>query len=122
MSARLPTTRSFATRCATGTRLRTTSFYADDAGNIGMISAGYFPLVAQGQPWLPMPGTGEYDVTGTVPYDDIPQVYDPPEGFIWSANQRQVGPDYPYYIGTASNFFNPGYRANEIKRVLSQAG
>jgi penicillin G amidase len=96
--------------------------YADDAGNIGLISAGYFPLVAQGQPWLPMPGTGEYDVTGTVPYDDIPQVYDPPEGFIWSANQRQVGPDYPYYIGTASNFFDPGYRANEIKRVLSQAG
>jgi penicillin amidase len=96
--------------------------YADDAGNIGMISAGYFPLVAQGQPWLPMPGTGEYDVTGTVPYDDIPQVYDPPAGFIWSANQRQVGPDYPYYIGTASNFFNPGYRANEIKRVLSQPG
>jgi penicillin G amidase len=94
--------------------------YADDAGNIGLISAGYYPLVAQGQPWLPMPGTGEYDVTGTVPYDDIPQVYDPPAGVIWSANQRQVGPDYPYYIGTASNFFNPGYRANEIHRVLSQ--
>jgi penicillin G amidase len=96
--------------------------YADDSGNIGLISAGYFPLVAQGQPWLPMPGTGEYDVTGTVPYDDIPQVYDPPAGYIWSANQRQVGPDYPYYIGTASNFFDPGYRANEIKRVLSQDG
>jgi penicillin amidase len=94
--------------------------YADDRGNIGMISAGYFPLVAKGQPWLPMPGTGEYDVTGTVPYDDIPQVYNPPDGIVWSANQRQVGPDYPYYIGSASNFFDPGYRANEIKRVLSQ--
>jgi penicillin G amidase len=94
--------------------------YADDAGNIGLISAGYYPLVAQGQPWLPMPGTGEYDVTGTVPYDDIPQIYNPPSNIVWSANQRQVGPDYPYYIGTASNFFDPGYRANEIKRVLSQ--
>ena len=94
--------------------------YADDQGNIGLISAGYFPLVAQGQPWLPMPGTGEYDVTGTVPYDDIPQVYNPPDGVIWSANQRQVTSSYPYYIGTASNFFDPGYRANEIKRVLSQ--
>jgi len=96
--------------------------YADDAGNIGLISAGYYPLVAQGQPWLPMPGTGEYDVTGTVPYDDIPQIYDPPSNIVWSANQRQVGPDYPYYIGTASNFFDPGYRANEIQRVLSQPG
>jgi len=96
--------------------------YADDLGNIGLISAGYYPLIAKGQPWLPMPGTGEYDVTGTVPYDDIPQIYNPPGNIVWSANQRQVGPDYPYYIGTASNFFDPGYRANEIKRVLSQPG
>jgi len=96
--------------------------YADDQGNIGLISAGYYPLVAKGQPWLPMPGTGEFDVTGTVPYDDIPQVYDPPGNIVWSANQRQVTSDYPYYIGTASNFFDPGYRANEIHRVLSQDG
>jgi penicillin amidase len=94
--------------------------YADDKGNIGLISAGYYPQVAKGQPWLPMPGTGEYDVTGTVPYADIPQIYDPPGNVVWSANQRQVGSDYPYYIGTASNFFDPGYRANEIHRVLSQ--
>jgi penicillin amidase len=97
--------------------------YADDRGHIGLISAGYYPQVpAAAQPWLPMPGTGEFDVTGTIPYNDIPQVYDPPAGFIWSANQRQVSNDYPYYIGTASNFFDPGYRANEIKRVLSQPG
>lgn len=96
--------------------------YADDQGNIGLISAGYFPLVAKGDPWLPMPGTGEYDVTGTIPYDAIPQAYNPPDGIIWSANQRQVTDRYPYYIGTASNFFDPGYRANEIHRVLSQPG
>ena len=97
--------------------------YADDRGNIGLISAGYYPQVpAKAQSWLPMPGTGEYDVTGTIPYDDIPQVYDPPDNIIWSANQRQVTANYPYYIGTASNFFDPGYRANEIHRVLSQPG
>jgi penicillin G amidase len=96
--------------------------YADDGGNIGLISAGYYPQVAKGQPWLPMPGTGEYDITGTIPFDDIPQDYNPPSNIIWSANQRQVTKDYPYYIGTASNFFDPGYRANEIHRVLSQPG
>jgi penicillin amidase len=94
--------------------------YADDRGNIGLISAGYYPQVAGGQPWLPLSGTGEDDVTGTIPYDRIPQVYNPPTGVIWSANQRQVGPDYPYYVGTASNFFDPGYRANEISRFLGQ--
>ncbi|HKC18162.1 MAG TPA: penicillin acylase family protein [Candidatus Dormibacteraeota bacterium] len=96
--------------------------YADDKGNIGLISAGYYPqFPAKAQPWLPMPGTGEYDVAGTIPYDDIPQAYDPPDNIIWSANQRQVTANYPYYIGTASNFFDPGYRANEIHRVLSAA-
>ena len=96
--------------------------YADDKGNIGLISAGYYPQVGAGQPWLPMPGTGEDDVTGTIPYDYIPQAYNPPDGIIWSANQRQVTANYPYYIGTTSNFFDPGYRANEIHRVLSQTG
>ena len=94
--------------------------YADDKGNIGLISAGYYPQIDGGQPWLPMPGTGESDVTGTIPYDDIPQAYNPPDGIVWSANQRQVTADYPYFIGAASNFFDPGYRANEIHRVLSQ--
>jgi len=94
--------------------------YADDQGNIGLISAGYFPQVPTGAaPWLPMPGTGQADVLGTIPYDEIPQLYNPPDGIIWSANQRQVTAAYPYYIGTASNFFDPGYRANEIHRVLS---
>jgi penicillin amidase len=96
--------------------------YADDRGNIGLISAGYYPQVAAGQPWLPMAGTGENDVIGTIPFEYIPQAYNPPDNFIWSANQRQVSSDYPYYIGTASNFFDPGYRANEIRRVLSQSG
>ena len=96
--------------------------YADDRGNIGLISAGYYPQVAKGQPWLPMPGTGEYDIAGTIPYNEIPQDYNPPDNIIWSANQRQVTNDYPYYIGTASNFFDPGYRANEIHRVLSRPG
>jgi penicillin amidase len=93
--------------------------YADDTGNIGLISAGYYPQVAAGQPWLPMAGTGENDVIGTIPFDYIPQVYNPPSGFIWSANQRQVTSDYPYYIGTALNFAT-GYRSNEIFRVLSK--
>jgi penicillin amidase len=94
--------------------------YADDQGNIGLISAGYYPQVAPGcEPWLPMPGTGEDDVVGTILYDQIPQVYNPPNGIVWSANQRQVAADYPYYIGTALNFFDPGYRANEILRFLN---
>jgi penicillin amidase len=94
--------------------------YADKAGNIGAISAGYYPQVAAGcQPWLPMPGTGSCDVTGVIPYRAVPQAYDPPSHLIVTANQRPVTAAYPYYIGTSGDFFDPGYRAGYAYRSLS---
>ena len=92
--------------------------YADDHGNIGAISAGYYPLVRHGDPWLPLPGTGADDVAGIIPYRAVPQVYDPPGHLVATANQRPVGPSYPYYIGTSANFFDPGYRVSEIYASL----
>ncbi len=86
--------------------------YADDRGNIGAISAGYYPQVRHGDPWLPMPGTGADDVAGVIPYAAVPQVYDPPTHVVVAANQRPVGDSYPYYIGTTFDFFDPGYRAD----------
>ena len=102
-----------------GWRAPTQNFvYADDQGNIGAISAGYYPLVRHGDPWLPLPGTGAADVAGVIPYASVPQVYDPPGHVVATANQRPVGPSYPYYIGTSANFFDPGYRAGEIYASL----
>ena len=89
--------------------------YADDAGNIGAISAGYYPQVAKNcQPWLPMSGAGACDVTGVIPYAAVPQAYNPPTHMIATANQRQVTAAYPYYIGTSADFFDPGYRSATI--------
>ncbi len=93
--------------------------YADDRGHIGAISAGYYPVVRRGQPWLPMPGTGADDVAGVIPYSAVPQAYDPPGHVLATANQRPVGPSYPYYIGTSANFFDPGYRASQIYASLA---
>jgi penicillin amidase len=74
--------------------------YADSAGNIGAISAGYYPQVgARCQPWLPLPGTGGCDITGVIPFNAVPQVYDPPSHLIATDNQRPVTAAYPYYIG-----------------------
>ncbi len=96
--------------------------YADTdppTGNIGAVSAGYYPQVAAGcQPWLPMTGTGACDVTGVIPYAAVPQVYDPPSHVVATANQRPVNAAYPYYIGTSANFFDPGYRAATIYAAL----
>jgi penicillin amidase len=93
--------------------------YADDQGNIGMISPGFYPIIKSGAPWLPLPGTGEADIIGSIPYSAIPQVYDPPNHMVFSANQRPVSNAYPYYIGTTWNDFDNGYRADEIFSSLS---
>jgi penicillin amidase len=88
--------------------------YADKSGNIGAVSTGYFPQMAPGsQPWLPMSGTGADDVVGTIPFAQVPQVYDPPSHVVASTNQRPVADDYPYYIGTSLDF-DPGYRETVI--------
>jgi penicillin amidase len=92
--------------------------YADDQGNIGLIAAGFYPQVRHGAPWLPLPGDGPADVTGSIPYSRVPQVYDPKSHVIFSANQRPVSTSYPYYIGTTLNSFDNGYRADRIWQVL----
>jgi penicillin amidase len=96
--------------------------YADTAGNIGVIAPGYYPQVPSGcQPWRPMPGTGACDVTGVIPYAAVPQSYDPPSHLIATDNQRPVSGDYPYYVGTALDDYDPGYRAAHAYAALKAA-
>lgn len=103
-----------------GWRAPTQNFtYADNGGNIGVYAAGYYPEVASRcRPWLPMPGVGTCDITGVIPYNAIPQAYDPPSHLIATANQRPVSAAYPYYIGTSGDFFDPGYRAGYAYQSL----
>ena len=89
-----------------------TFVYADRNGNIGAISAGYYPQVSGGDPWLPLPGTGADDVAGVIPYAAVPRGYDPRSHVLTTANQRPAGPSYPYYLGTSASFFDAGYRAD----------
>ena len=77
-------------------------------GHIGAIAPGYYPVVRHGDPWLPLPGTGADDVAGVIPFAAVPQVYDPRDHVVVSANQRPVAKSYPYYIGTSANAFDPG--------------
>jgi penicillin amidase len=74
--------------------------------------------VRRGAPWLPLPGDGSADVSGTIPFSQVPQAYDPKDHILFSANQRPVGPSYPYYIGTTLDFFDNGYRADRIRQML----
>ncbi len=110
------------TAALAGWRSPTLNFvYADDSDHIAAIAAGYFPVVRHGDPWLPLPGTGAADVVGVIPFQALPQVYDPPGHVVASANQRPVGNSYPYYIGTSSEYsFQPDYRASIEYAYLSR--
>ncbi len=92
--------------------------YADTAGNIGYALAGNIPLRPRREPsWLPLKGwNAAHDWTGTVPFDELPRLYNPPEGIVATANNRIADPAYPYYL---SDLFDPPYRIERIRRGLT---
>jgi penicillin amidase len=92
--------------------------FADSEGNIGYQLAGRLPLRPGGCPDLPKPGwTGEFEWEGTIPYDELPRVMNPPEGFLVTANNRIVRDDYPHHI---TSEWMTGYRARRIEEMLAE--
>jgi penicillin amidase len=92
--------------------------YADRDGNIGYVLAGRIPKRLQNNDMGPFPGwSGENDWAGYVSADERPFLFNPPKGFIATANNRIVGDDYPHYI---SNDYLQGYRAERIAEVLAE--
>ncbi|MEM3574088.1 MAG: penicillin acylase family protein [Nitrososphaeria archaeon] len=88
---------------------------------IADISPAFYPIFG-GTVYNPaaiMPGNGSEFVSGSIPYSSVPQVVNPPQGFIVSSNQRQVGPSYPYWFGM-TNSFSDGYRAQMEVNYLQQ--
>jgi penicillin amidase len=86
--------------------------YADVEGNIGYQAPGRIPIRASGDGTMPVPGwTGEHEWVDTIPFDELPRAYSPPEGYIVTANNAVVTEDYPYLI---TKDWDPGYRAKPI--------
>lgn len=70
-------------------------YYADRDGHIGYAHTGFYPKRRPGHdPRLPVPGTGEWDWQGVLPFSTNPQVHDPKQGFIANWNNQPMK-DYP---------------------------
>ena len=79
--------------------------------------AGTIPIRGKGQALLPSPGwTGEYEWVGFIPFEELPQSFNPEQHFIATANNRVVDDSYPYYI---TNEWLNGYRAQRIRDLLT---
>jgi len=73
--------------------------YADTAGNIGWRPAVKIPIRKDGESLVPRPGNDpDYDWKGYVPFDEMPFLFNPPQGYIATANNKTIGDDFPYYI------------------------
>jgi penicillin amidase len=93
--------------------------YADSAGTIGFIAPSRIPIRRNGNGWLPVPGwTGEFDWTGFVPFDELPQASHPAAGHFISANNKIVPDSYRYLLSRDWDLPN---RAERIAELLAAA-
>lgn len=90
--------------------------YADVEGNIGYQMPGNIPVRRNGDGRLPVPGwTGEYDWSGYIPFEQLPNVFNPESGYIITANNQVITESYPYLITSDWDY---GYRAQRIEDML----
>jgi penicillin amidase len=94
--------------------------YADRDGRIGMIAPARLPVrggdnEAMGR--VPVPGwIAKYDWQGFLPFEEMPQVADPPGGSIVTANNKITPPGYKPFVSV--DWFAP-YRADRIEELLA---
>ncbi len=105
--------------------------YVDRAGNVGMYSAGWMPIKtaarsfatgAASEPAQAWPGSPAADQilpapspNDFVPFEKLPHAFNPPEGFVESANQKPTPDHYPIFYNW--NFEAP-YRGMRIHELL----
>ncbi len=89
--------------------------YADNRGNIGLQCSAGIPI-RKGDGFSIYSGeTAEYDWTGYVPFNELPNELNPERGYVSSANNKTAPDDYPYYI---SHSFVMPYRIGRIRDML----
>ncbi|RZI42805.1 penicillin acylase family protein [Herbaspirillum sp. HC18] len=93
--------------------------YADIDGNIGFVAPGRVPVRKPENDLkglAPAPGwDARYDWAGFIPFDELPQKYNPVSHRIMTANHKIVDADYAHFI--TSEWTLP-YRAQRIDALL----
>ena len=91
--------------------------FADIHGHIGYQCAGHIPLRPTWnrgfrRGWDPNDAWQE-----VIPFEGLPAMSDPEEGWIRTANNRTAGNDFPYPL---SGTWASGYRAQRIRQLLEE--
>ncbi len=89
--------------------------YADVEGNIAYQTPGLIPIRKDGNGEVPVPGwTGEYEWVGWIPYEELPALFNPPKGYIVTANHAVVDQDYPHFLASDWSTGDRGQRINDL--------
>jgi penicillin G amidase len=94
--------------------------FADTVGNIGFVAAGRVPVRRNiaNESLFPAPGwIDDYAWTGTLSFADLPQIDNPPEGSIITANNDIRPPHYLKFLGRS---FDRPYRHDRIQALLGE--
>jgi penicillin amidase len=90
--------------------------FAAADGTIAYHAGGLVPIRAHGDGLVPVPGwTDTYEWKDYIPFDKMPEVVNPKDGYIATANNKVVADDYPYFLTAA---WAQPYRATRITEVL----
>ncbi|GAA3330297.1 hypothetical protein GCM10020331_082270 [Ectobacillus funiculus] len=77
-----------------------------------------FRFGKKGDSLLPVPGwNDEYEWTGYIPWEELPTIVNPQEGFITAATNQMADQSYPYHIDSTGI---QSYQSSRIQEVLQQ--
>ncbi|WP_447919756.1 penicillin acylase family protein [Achromobacter aegrifaciens] len=96
--------------------------YADVDGNIGWFGGSIAPIRPRAD-WsgmLPVPGNGDFEWRGVLPGSALPRAFNPPEGYVATANEYNLPADYRYKDMSARTWAEP-YRVQRIREVLADS-
>lgn len=92
--------------------------YADKEGDIGYYLSGNIPLRSAAAALYPFPGWEEEGQwKGFLDEDKKPNLLNPKEGFIVTANNKMISDDFPHYV---SFDWDVPFRAERIMELLLQ--
>ena len=93
--------------------------FADVDGHIGYQAVGRIPIKEDwGRGYRPG-WDPAHQWRAAIPYDALPRMEDPEQGWIRSANNRTVADDYPYPL---SGVWSSGHRARRIRQMIEDNG
>ncbi len=90
--------------------------YADVGGDIGFLNPGLVPTRKSGDGMVPVDGaSGGFDWTGTIPFDQWPQLHNPEIGFAFNANNANFPDNHEPSFGQD---WEENFRARRIQQFF----